>query len=219
MTATTAATNEHRTCFAGAARSFVDLVRHVGSADWERPALGSWDVRGLVGHASRSFTALTQYLGTAASDAPVEVDGPVAYYLAALGDRQDHEARRRSDTAIAERGRDAGVALGRDPVSVVREVALDALHVVDSTPDDARVDAPVGIMTLAGYLPTRTFELTVHGLDLATALDLATPAILGPAIASCCELAGQLAAQRSDAPDLLLLLTGRPGAARGVSVL
>lgn len=202
------ATDWHRTCFVGAATGFVELVRQVGEG-WERPALGSWDVRGLVGHASRSFTALTTYLPAAPPGAPVEVDGPIPYYLAALGDRDDPGERQRRDTAIAERGREAGTALGSDPVRAVTELARDALELVERTEGSALVATPVGIMALSGYLPTRTFELTVHGLDLAAALTLPLPSVLGPAITYCCELAGQLAGQRPNAPELLLVMTGR----------
>jgi hypothetical protein len=48
-------------------------------------------------------------------------------------------------------------------------------------------------MTLIDYLPTRTFELTVHSLDLARALGIESLAVLGPAVSACCELAGRLA--------------------------
>lgn len=214
---TTTTSDSHRACFSGAARGFVEMVRHVGPDDWHRPGVGTWNVRDLVGHASRSFRQLSAYLAAAPPDAAVEVDGPVPYYLKALGDRQDPAESERLDTAIAERGREAGTALGPDPARVVSELALDALDLVETTPDAALVATPVGIMSLAGYLPTRTFELTVHGLDLGSALDLVTPAVLGPAITYCCELAGQLAGQRANAPDLLLAMTGRE--APGCSVL
>jgi hypothetical protein len=58
-------------------------------------------------------------------------------------------------------------------------------------------------MPLAGYLPTRTFELAVQSLDLTRALRLDIPDALRPAIAASCELAGRLAGQLPTAPELL----------------
>ncbi len=66
-------------------------------------------------------------------------------------------------------------------------------------------------MTLVDYLPTRIFELSVHGLDLARALTLVEPAGLEPGIRASLELAGQLAADSPSATTLLLALTGRGG--------
>jgi hypothetical protein len=74
-------------------------------------------------------------------------------------------------------------------------------------------------MTLAGYLPTRTFELTIHSLDLARVLAVGTPAALRPAVTACCELAGQVAGQLPDAPELLLAITGRTGLPAGLSIV
>ena len=59
-------------------------------------------------------------------------------------------------------------------------------------------------MTLIDCLPTRTFELAVHGLDLARALGLPTPASLRPGIAASLELAGAIGARLPTAGDLLL---------------
>jgi hypothetical protein len=74
-------------------------------------------------------------------------------------------------------------------------------------------------MTLIGYLPTRTFELAVHGLDLARAVGVPAPASLNPGIAASLELAGAIGAQLPSAGDLLLLLTGRAGLPGGLSVV
>jgi hypothetical protein len=64
-------------------------------------------------------------------------------------------------------------------------------------------------MRLRDYLPTRTFELTVHTADLATALSL--PAELPPAAASeALQLVCDLAVAADVAAALLLAVTGRP---------
>jgi hypothetical protein len=74
-------------------------------------------------------------------------------------------------------------------------------------------------MPLVDYLPTRTFELTVHSLDLARALGVDPPEVLTPAVTACCELAGGLAGRRPHAADLLLLLTGREHLPPGLTIL
>ncbi len=69
--------------------------------------------------------------------------------------------------------------------------------------------SPAGQMTLAGYLPTRTFELAVHTLDLSAALGAPVPEVLQPAIAMSVMLAAEIAAGLPSAPDVLLALCGR----------
>jgi hypothetical protein len=85
--------------------------------------------------------------------------------------------------------------------------------------DDAVVETRVGSMTLIGYLPTRTFELVVHSLDLVAATGVAVPAETVEPIAACLQLAARLAATTADAGDLLLALTGRRPLPAGFTVL
>lgn len=206
-----------RHAFQSAASGFVELVGEIPPEAWRRPALGVWDVRALVGHTSRAFSTIEGYLGGASTLPPV--DGPVGYYLRALASGADAEARAGRDAAIAARGREAGEALGDVPAAALAALAARTQALVARTPDDAPVASPAGPMTLADYLPTRTFELTVHSLDLARALGVGTPAVLAPAITACCELAGSLAGRRPDAAELLLLLTGREHLRSGLTVL
>lgn len=136
-----------------------------------------------------------------------------------LEQRSRKRGAKKQDAAIAERGRQAGAELGADPAKTVREITTRVLARVDATPEDALLATPAGSMTLGAYLPTRTFELTVHSLDLARTLDIDPPVGLTPAIAACCELAGALAARRPNAASILLTLTGRNDHALGASVL
>lgn len=199
--------------YLGAAAAFLELVRQVPGTAWSRPALGEWDVRALAGHASRALTTVETYLGTPGPEpaAGKPLDGPVAYYLAV----RDSMA----PAAIARRGREAGDALGEDPAGAVQGLVRRITVLVRDAPDQALVSTPAGTMTLLGYLPTRTFELAVHGLDLARAVGLEPPASLAPAVASSLELAGAIGARLPSAPELLLLLTGRSGLPGGLSVL
>ncbi|BCW71915.1 hypothetical protein NicSoilB8_29590 [Arthrobacter sp. NicSoilB8] len=198
-----------RDCYAGAAQAFRDLTAQVHEHDWSRPALGEWDVRALTGHTSRALTTVETYLATPA--AGKRVAGPVEYFLAVRGAA--------SPSAIAQRGKETGDALGEDPAAAVREIVQRVTALLRNTPDDALVATPAGAMTLIDYLPTRVFELAVHTLDLARALELPPPASLAPAVAASLKLAGAIGARLPSAGELLLLITGRTGLPENLSVV
>jgi hypothetical protein len=174
-------------------------------------------VRALVGHTSRALSTIETYLGK--ETAGPRMQGPVAYYLRVLSMVTDPDERRRLDASIAERGREAGAALSDDPALGVSQLVERVVGLVGRTPADALLATPAGTMTLADYLPTRTFELTVHSLDLARCTDIEVPRGLLPAVASSCVLAGELAGRLPSAPDLLLLWCGRTGLPDHLTVL
>lgn len=209
--------NAVREAFRSASLGFVELVARIGPEAWARAGLGVWDVRSLVGHTSRALSTIETYLG-GSSSLPA-VGGTVEYYLRVLPHDPDQEATSGRHAAIAARGVEAGEALGMDPRAAVSALAGRVQALVARTPDEAPVATPAGPMTLVEYLPTRTFELTVHSLDLARALGVEVPAVLRPAVAASCELAGAVAGRRPSAPDLLLLLTGRDHLPPGLTVL
>ena len=195
--------------YLSAAQGFLELVEQVPGTAWALPALGVWDVRGLVGHASRALTTVETYLG--APETGKRVDGPVEYYLAVRGSA--------TPESVAQRGRETGDALGAYPAPAVREMVERVTSLLGNTPDDAVIASPAGTMALIDYLPTRTFELAVHGLDLARVLKVEPPASLMPAVAASLELAGAIGARLPTAPELLLLLTGRTGLPENLSVV
>lgn len=163
--------------FAAAGQGFVELVAGILVEGWHRPALGTWSVRALVGHTSRALSTIETYLGQQGTGS--RIADPVEYFLAATGTSSDPDARRRQAAAIAERGREAGAALGNDPAATISALAGRVGQLVDRTPGDVPVATAVGTMSLADYLPTRTFELTVHSLDLARAIGAPVPAAAG----------------------------------------
>jgi hypothetical protein len=69
------------------------------------------------------------------------------------------------------------------------------------------------------YLPTRTFELTVHTLDLVSALGIESPPVLDAPVAACLEMAAAAAARGADGGTVLLALAGRRGLPPGFSVV
>jgi uncharacterized protein (TIGR03083 family) len=182
--------------FEEATQAFVDLVAQV-RGDWERPGLGRWDLRALVGHTARALVTVTTYLDRPAE---TEVLGSAAAYLMGAG-KSDAEA-------VFTRGVTAGADLGDDPYGWVSGTAERAVARVREADPDTLVETIGGGMRLRSYLPTRTFELVVHSADLAAALGLepdAPPAALREAAG----LATQVVLEQGRGQDLLLTLTGR----------
>jgi len=199
--------DDSRRAFADAAQWFVRTAALVGDR-WDRPGLGEWDVRALVGHTSRSLLTVEMYLARPAS--AVEVASASDYFRATRAAA--------ADPAVAARGRDAGDALGADPAAGVAEIAGRVLPLVDSRDGTGLVTTIAGGMRLEDYLPTRTFELAVHTADLATAIGapLDVPAT---AATQALQLIADLAVGDGLAGSLLLAATGRPGLPAGFSVL
>ena len=197
---------ESRIAFADAAHWFLSVVALVEDR-WDRPALGEWDVRALVGHTSRSFLTVESYLAQPADR--VEIATAADYV------RATREIA--AGPAVAERGREAGAALGDDPAAAVAAIAERVVRLVDERDGTELVTTIVGGMRLADYLPTRTFELVVHTADLATALGVPT-APPPPAARHALVLVTELAVESGQAGSLLLAATGR-GAAAGLTVL
>jgi uncharacterized protein (TIGR03083 family) len=199
--------DDSRRAFTDAAEWF---VRTTGLVDdrWQRPGLGEWDVRALVGHTSRSLLTVETYL---ARPAPaVQVGSATEYFLATRAVA--------AGPAVAARGRDAGTALGTDPAAAVAGIAERVLRLVDTQDGTELVSTIAGGMRLADYLPTRTFELTVHTADLAAALDV-SPDVPATAAAQALHVVAELAVAEGLAGPLLLAATGRPGLPPAFSVL
>ena len=57
-----AANITHVEAYAEAARTVVELVGRIPGEAWDRPGLGEWDVRALVGHTGRAFVTVLTYL-------------------------------------------------------------------------------------------------------------------------------------------------------------
>jgi hypothetical protein len=199
-------TGDTTVTYLGAAESFADLVDGL-PADLAGPGLGDWDLRALVGHTSRSLVTVSDYLRKPATSVAAET--AVDYIAGLAGAAND-------DEGVHRRGVEAGEMLGDDPAGAVR-LLLDAV-----TEDLMRakgsqlVTTYVGGMRLRDYLPTRTSELVVHGLDIAAVVPgrWAPPPV---ALAKAVSLAGKVAVRRGEGDLLLRLVTGRePG---GISIV
>ena len=197
---------ESRRAFADAARWFAGTVARI-EGGWDRPGLGEWDLRALTGHTSRSLLTVELYLGRPAETA--EIDSAAGYFL--------ETSAIAAGPGVADRGRAAGDALGADPSAAVAELAARVVALVDAQDGETLLTTIGGGMRLGDYLPTRTFELTVHTVDLSEALGV--PAEIPPSAAGqALRIAADLAVATGRAGPLLLAATGR-GVPAGFLVL
>ena len=187
-----------RTAFEQAVGWFVETVAAIEPDEWDAPGLGVWSVRELVGHASRAITTVDQYLDTPAEKATLV--GPLAYRRTMFASgKVDHDA-------VAERGRQAAVALGDDPVSTVWALADELLNRLATVGDSALLGVFGEGITLVDYLPCRIVELVVHTLDVRRALGRELDA---PIVAA--QAAVDVLVAFGDPSTVLLALTGRGG--------
>lgn len=199
--------DENRLAFVEAARWFADVTALVTDR-WDRPGLGEWDVRSLVGHTSRAVLTVEAYLDRPATE--VEVPSAAAYVEAtsAVAGGPD----------VTVRGHDAGVALGDDPAAAVVAIVHRVTPLLADLDGSELVTTIVGGMRLADYLPTRTFELVAHTTDLATALGV-TPSPPAASAAQALLLVSEIAVARDLAGPVLLAVTGRQALPPGFTVL
>jgi len=197
---TNAAYEEAVSTYLSAVKSFAQLVDHIRPGQWDRPALGVWDLRSLVGHASRALITVITYM-----DAPAEredIATPQQYYALA------NNVAAANPTSVVDRGRDAGKDLGSSPATTVAALADEVANKLAASAN--RLIAVIGGqgMWLHSYLPTRTFELAVHGLDIAAAADLSIE-LGGDVLAESAALAARIAAEIGVGEVALMALTGR----------
>ena len=204
--------------FEAAATTFTDVVGLLAPERYDAHGLGAWDLRSLVGHTTRALVTVVTYVDQAeqqpSAGATAHHDSPEAY-LAAIAPMLADPSHAAS---VEERGRAAGVALGSDPHATVLSHLAAARAAVDSHPDGIVVPTVAGSMRLVDYLPTRTFELVVHTLDIAHAQGLAVTIPQG-ALHEALGLCARAAVNAGRGQDLLRALTGRHGLAAGFSVV
>jgi uncharacterized protein (TIGR03083 family) len=186
-----------REAFGEAARAYAELVDSIPPGRWDGPGLGEWSVRDLVGHTSRALITIETYLR---QPAEIEDVSTPAGYLAALGAVDA--------AAVAARGREAGRALGDDPMATIEALIDRVLPLVDRD-DNPLITTAAGGMRLDSYLPTRTFELVVHGFDIAAATSIEPPTYSEQLLSEVVGIAATAAVIRGSGPELLRALTGR----------
>jgi len=195
--------------FAAAAHAVVDLVSTIPEDAWDGPGLGEWDLRALVGHTSRALLTVETYLGHPAEHEDV---GTSDAYVGGGTTSATNAA------AVAGRGVAAGAALGADPATAFAAIVTRVLPLVNRD-DDPLITTIAGGMRLSVYLPTRTLELVVHGLDIADALGAGPPAFPPEVWSATLSLAARAAVVRERSPELLRAMTGRAPLPPGFSVV
>ena len=199
--------HDSRDTFAEAAQAFVELVRAVPPDAWDGPGLGEWDLRSLVGHTSRSLITVETYLSQPANRE--DVVSAAAYYAA---------ISTIDPAAVAGRGREAGRALGDDPVAAIQSLVTRVLGVVERA-ENPLITSAAGGVRLRTYLPTRTFELVVHGLDIAAAANLPAPDYGYTLLSEVAEVAARAAVLQGRGLELIRALTSRAPLPDGFSVV
>lgn len=189
-------------------RSFLDttdavaeLVSRVPADALAGPGLGVWDMRGLIGHTSRAMSTVITYLKMPATS--VTCPDARSYYVWVADSPQQ-------DEKIAARGVEAGQSLGDDIPAAFAGLARQVRGVLDKVPAnvDPVVSTLAGGMLLSTYLPTRTFELMVHGYDIARAAGIEF-APHPEAVTETVSLASRIAVELGHGPELVGALTGR----------
>jgi hypothetical protein len=196
---------DYRRAFRAAAVSFADLIARVPADRWDDAGLGHWTLRELAGHAAGS--GLRQVPAVLAAPAEeVECASSADYWLLARTTPPDvlAAARRAAD----EDARANASALKDDAAGAVGDLVGLATQALGRAEDDGLVRTPAGGMRVRDWIPTRTLELVVHGLDVAAAagIDFHLDAEV---YAEAAAQAARTAATAGDGPALLRALTGR----------
>lgn len=198
-----------------AAETLVDIVDRVPADAWDGPGLGGWSLRDLAGHTVSS--GLRVVAAVLATRAP-QPDLPTAEAYYALARTVDPGVYRAAVAASTEDSRSNGAALGDAPTAVIRGLVAEVTARLDTVDDDDVVQTPAGGMRVADWLASRAFELTVHGMDLASAAGV--PARMPDnLVAEAAVLAARIGAAVGDGSQVLLALTGRRALPDGFSVL
>jgi uncharacterized protein (TIGR03083 family) len=205
---------DFRRTYRAAAVSFADLVSRLPES-LDRPGLGGWTLGELVGHTvSAGVRQVPEVLAVPASS--VTIDSAEGYWAAARSAPAEllEAGQKASDADAAQ----SLAALGDDRARTVGELVGQATAALAAAGDDDVVTSAIGGMRVRDWIPTRTLELVVHGVDVATAagVPFEPPAA---AVAESTVLLARIAAAVGDGPQLVRALTGRGTLGEGFSVL
>jgi hypothetical protein len=136
----------------------------------------------------------------------------------ALARTVDPSVYRAAVAASEEDARRAGAALGDHPAAVVGSMLSEVTAAVVDADPDRLVQTLGGGMRVADWLLTRTFELAVHGLDVAATAGVPV-SLPEDVLAETTALAARVGVEIGDGVSVLLALTGRDGLPEGCCVL
>ena len=167
---------------------FLAAVDQIPQDKWDQHGLGDWTIRDLVGHTNRSLLLVEEY-----SSARNAMPQPQGYA---------------DPAAVAQRGREAGQALGGHPAQTVHQTADRVLPKLQALADNHPMVTPFGALTLTEYLSSRTVELTIHSFDISNALgiEVAPPS---KALTETLASLAKRALRQNKGKILALAITGR----------
>jgi hypothetical protein len=181
--------DDARTTYCCASDWFLELAAAIPPGLLGGRASPEWTVLQLLAHANRSHVLVVEYVERPVDPATIPPD-----YA--------------SPANIERRATEAVRALGDDPLGEVRASAARARRVLATAAPDCPVGTPFGRMTLDEYLPSRTAELVLHGVDLARATGQPATVPNQPMHATAHFLLGR-AIEQGRAADVALALSGR----------
>lgn len=194
--------DEVRTGFQDAARGVARFIDN-DAWEWWTPAVGDWNLLDLTNHMMRALSAPARH----ASEAPptgATISSAAGYYAIYLAERaEDPEL----DLRVTRRAADHELVASTVVAAFDRAVAA-AIAAVDAMEGERLATTPFGAMRMRDYLPTRTLELVVHGLDFAHAVDYRWD-VPETALAQATALVADLARIIGKGEMLLMAATGR----------
>jgi uncharacterized protein (TIGR03083 family) len=206
---------DYRRTYRSAAVTFVDLVSRLPGDRWDEPALGDWTLRDLIGHtAGSALRQVPDVLATPVTNVVI----PTAEGYFAFARSVPPEVYAAAVAASTRDARKSGLLLTDSPATFLGELTARATQALAAATDDDVVATSAGGMRVRDWLPTRTFELVVHGLDAAAAAG--RDAGFAPeAISDAAALAARIAAATGDGGTALRALTGRASLPEKFSVI
>ena len=206
---------DYRRNYRAAAVSFADLVSRLPADRWDGPGTADWSLRELVGHTVGSALRQVPPVLTVTGGV-VTLHAPEDYW--AFARSAPPELHAAATAASSTDARETGAWLGDDAATRVSELAGQATAALAAAHDDDVVTTPAGGMRVRDWLPTRTLELVVHGMDAAGAagVEFEPPAA---AVAETAAVLARVAAAVGDGPAVIRALTGRGALPAGFSVV
>jgi len=158
--------DEAFTAYVDAAGTVADLVDRISDDRWPGPGLDGWDLRTLVGHTSRALMNVLNYLDKPAH--AEDIDSMESYYTL----RPSQTGEGSDEAAVTELARRSGAELGVHPAGPLRELAERTCARLMTSDPAALIETNAGGIRVGSYVPTRTAELVVHGVDIAATVGL-----------------------------------------------
>ncbi len=206
---------DFRFAYKSAVAVFTDLVYRVPAGHWYGPGLGHWTLRKLVGHTVGSgLREVSTKLTSPGSTVTVASAADYWGYARTAPPEMVAAAVAASD----EDARVTGEGLGAEPAAAVAGFAREAAQALAAAGDADVVTTAIGGMRVRDWIPTRTFELVVHGLDVAAAVEVPVE-FAAEVVAEVTAQAARVAAGGEDGTLVLRALTGRGGLPAGYSVI